>query len=240
MARMTTTVRHKSDPRELPSYSLAEAAHYLCIPVSTLRSWVVGRHYFLTKDKRRFFEPLIHPSQSSPYTLLSFVNLVEIHILNAIRRQHKISLNKVRKALDYLKEKFPSGHPLADHAFVTNGLDLFIEKYGELINISKEGQLAMLDLLKAHLSRIERGPDGIPVKLYLFTRQIDLEEPKIVVIDPRISFGRPILAGTGIPTSVIAERYKAGESIDELAKDYGIPKSQIEEAIRCELFPQAA
>ena len=94
MARMTTTVRHKTDPRELPSYSLAEAAHYLCIPVSTLRSWVVGRHYFLTKDKRRFFEPLIHPSQSSPYTLLSFVNLVEIHILNAIRRQHKISLNK--------------------------------------------------------------------------------------------------------------------------------------------------
>jgi len=34
---------------------------------------------------------------------------------------------------------------------------------------------------------------------------------------------------------VIAERYKAGESIDALAADYGRETGDIEEAIRCEL-----
>jgi uncharacterized protein (DUF433 family) len=51
----------------------------------------------------------------------------------------------------------------------------------------------------------------------------------------------PALTGTGIPTLVIADRYKAGESIADLARDYDRPEDQIEEAIRCELaLPTAA
>ncbi len=66
------------------------------------------------------------------------------------------------------------------------------------------------------------------------------EEPRTVVIDPRVSFGRSVLAGTGIPTAIIAERYKAGESVDALADDYGRKRVEIEEAIRCELALDAA
>ena len=61
-----------------------------------------------------------------------------------------------------------------------------------------------------------------------------------MVIDPHISYGRPVLVGTGIPTAVVAERYKAGESIDELAEDYGRSRKEIEEANRCELCLEAA
>ena len=61
-----------------------------------------------------------------------------------------------------------------------------------------------------------------------------------VVIDPYVSFGRPVLVGTGIPTAVIAARYKAGESVDDLADDYGRSREEIEEAIRCERFREAA
>ena len=68
----------------------------------------------------------------------------------------------------------------------------------------------------------------------------NLEEPRTIVIDPYVSFGRPVLAGTGIATSVIAQRYKAGESIAELAEDYGRSSPEIEEAIRCELWLDAA
>jgi uncharacterized protein (DUF433 family) len=59
------------------------------------------------------------------------------------------------------------------------------------------------------------------------------------LIDPYIAFGRPVLTGTGIPTAVIADRYKAGESIDELANDYEQDRFRIEEAIRCELAEAA-
>jgi uncharacterized protein (DUF433 family) len=61
------------------------------------------------------------------------------------------------------------------------------------------------------------------------------------MIDPEIGFGRPVLSGTGIPTLVVADRYKAGESISELVRDYDRPQEEIEEAIRCELpLPTAA
>jgi uncharacterized protein (DUF433 family) len=59
-------------------------------------------------------------------------------------------------------------------------------------------------------------------------------------MDPYVSFGRPVLAGTGITTAIIAERYKAGESIEELARDYDRVPHDIQEAIRCELDAKAA
>ena len=168
------------------------------------------------------------------------MNLVEIHVLDAIRRQHSVSLKKVRTALNYLQQRFPSKHPLAEQTFETDGLNLFIQKYGHLINISQDGQLAMKNLLEAYLHRIERDPSGIPIRLFPFTRKRQIDEPRAVVIDPYISFGRPVLAGTGIATAVIAERYKAGESVDDLAKDYDRQRDEIEEAIRCELQLEAA
>ncbi|MCG3114616.1 MAG: DUF433 domain-containing protein [Candidatus Manganitrophus sp. SA1] len=225
------------DIREIPSYSIPEAAHYLRIPVQTLRSWIRGRRYPV-KGGQRYFKPLVATPDHSP--LLSFINLVEAHVLSAIRKDHQIPLESVRKALEYLGREYPSKHPLADYLFETDGIDLFLRKYGHLENISKDGQLAMAEVLHAYLRRIERDPSGLPIKLYPFTRKRQPEEPKTVVIDPTLAFGRPVLAGTGIATHVIAERYKAGESIKELAEDYGLSPSQIEEAIRCELPLEAA
>ena len=58
-----------------------------------------------------------------------------------------------------------------------------------------------------------------------------------VSISPVVSFGRPVLAGTRIPTEILAERYDAGESLESLAEDYGQSKENIEQAI---LFEQHA
>jgi uncharacterized protein (DUF433 family) len=206
------------DPRAMPAYGITEAAHYLQIPRATLRSWLLGRHYE-TERGRQFFKPLIDLADKD-HRLLSFFNLVEAHILNALRRKHQVSLAKVRAALDYLKKRFPSRHPLADREFETDGSDIFLQRYGQLINLSADGQLAMRELLQTYLHRIEA--------------------VKVVVVDPRVSFGRPVLAGTGIATDVIAKRYKAGDSIAELADDYDRSQSEIEEAIRCELYREAA
>jgi uncharacterized protein (DUF433 family) len=194
---------------------------------------VVGRTY-PTREGPRFFRPVIAlPNKNR--TLLSFTNLVEAHVLDAIRREHEIPLDKVRTALRYLQDKFGSSHPLSEQRFETDGLSLFVQKYGQLINITRDGQLAVRELLEAHLKRIERDARGVAARLYPFTRKREPNEPRAVVIDPEISFGRPVLAGTGIPTAVVAERYKAGESVECLAKDYELGPLEIQEAIRCEL-----
>jgi uncharacterized protein (DUF433 family) len=221
------------DPREMPAYSLAEAVHYLRIPLATLRSWVCGRHY-PTEGGTRFFKPVIelpNPELRS----LSFVNLVEAHVLDAIRREHDIPLPKVRIALDYVKRQFSSRHPLADQKFQTDGVDLFLSRFEKLIVVSAAGQLAMKEMLAAHLRRVEHDATGLAARLYLFTRKREPDEPRIIVVDPWVSFGRPTITGTGITTAIVAERYKAGESVDELAQDYGCQRGHVEEAVRCEL-----
>jgi hypothetical protein len=38
-----------------------------------------------------------------------------------------------------------------------------------------------------------------------------------------------------IEHDLLAERYKAGDSMDALTKDYGCERAQVEEAVRCEL-----
>jgi uncharacterized protein (DUF433 family) len=215
----------RPDPRNLPAYQIAEAAHYVSVPPSTVRWWVVGRDHY---------EAIIEPASRKP-VLLSFLNLVELHVLAAIRRRHKVPLPQVRNAIQFLADRFGTAHPLLDHQLQTDGLDLFVEYYGRLVNVSRDGQVAMRSVLAAALSRVERDADGIPVKLYPFTRSCIDDAPSLVVIDPRVSGGRPVISGTGLATEVIAERYKAGETIEDLALDYDRPETEIQEALRCEI-----
>lgn len=223
-------------PRDIPAYSVVEAAHYLGVPKSTLRSWFAGQ---AQADGRRF-QAVIRPAD--PRTLgLSFSNLVEAYVLSAIRRKHKIGLPTIRKGLTFLTKQFGSDRPLLQEQFATHGAQLFVERLGQVINLSKNGQVEMHDLILAYLERVERDTKGLPIKLYPFMRDQPLrEQPRSVVIDPRVSFGRPVLAGTGIPTAVLAEQFKAGDDPSDLAKEYGADDQAVWDAIRCELDLQAA
>jgi uncharacterized protein (DUF433 family) len=109
-----------------------------------------------------------------------------------------------------------------------------------LFNVSAEGQLAMREIVRALLRRVDRDNHGLAIRLYPFSRRPTLptaldESPRAVVIDPRVAFGRPVLVGTGITTFTIAERFDAGEQLEALAADYGRSLSEIQEAIRGEL-----
>jgi uncharacterized protein (DUF433 family) len=235
--RSTIVDRHE-DLREVPNYSVTEAARCLQLPRTTLRQWAAGRRD--PHDASEWmFEPLLHPASRSPL-LLSFMNLVEAHVLSALRQEHQIRLAKIRAALAYLSQHMPSPYPLADQRFETDGLSIFIERYWQLIDIGQAGQLAMRAVLETYLHRIERDAMGLAVRLYPFTTPNHTETSRSIVIDPTIAFGRPVLARRGIPTVVVAQRYKAGESMDSLVKDYGCEQVEIEEAIRCELHLKAA
>lgn len=223
----------KLDPRNIPTYSIGDAARYLRIPAATVRSWTVGRHYPSKNEGEKFFQPLILIKSYKP-RLLSFTNLIEIHVLRAIRQHHKIELDKVRAALDYINEQFQVSHPLAREQFHTDGVDLFIDRYGDLINASQQGKTDLKNAFSKHLKRIEVDDNGLAIKLYPFTRSQEENNPRLVVIDPRIAFGRLVIAGTGIATSILAERFDAGDSIKDLAFDYNCPDEWIEKAIRCE------
>lgn len=222
-----------SDPREIPAYRFADAAAYLGLPDTTLRAWVKGMRYSV-KGGKGFFRPVFSlPDPELP--LLSYNNLVEAFVLSSLRRQHKIDLSKIRIAIESLQKEFNSNHPLAEHEFETNGIDIFVQNYGQLINVGQHGQLAMRQLLETYLTRVEHDPAGKAARLYPFIRLNGTDQPRHVVINPYVSFGKPVIAGTGLPTRVVAERFKAGDSIPQIAADYGRQEEEIDDAIRYEL-----
>ncbi len=209
-----------------PTYGYPEASNYLRIPVSTLRTW--------STSKGGLFVPAgVNPA------MLSFHNLVEIYVLAGIRREHKVSMPRLKKALNFVRKNMKIDRPLIHKEFLTDGVELFVEGYEtELITVSRSGQLAFKELIINTLERIDHDPNGIAIRLYPWMHKRN--EPRYFEIDPRRSFGRLVLAGTGIPTEIIGERFRAGESINDLSEDYRLEKLVVENALRWESFVTAA
>mgnify|MGYP002777009414 CR=1 FL=1 len=216
------------DAYRVPLYSVRQVAQLTGLPPATVHTW--------TKPGDR---PLIQLTQ--PGAGLSFINLVEVHVLAAIRRGHNVPLPNVRAALEYVRQKTGTAHPLVDQDFETDGCDLFVRQLDVLINATRGGQTAIRELLEAFLNRIERAPDGFPKCLFPVywktkeTAQEVTEAPRWIAVDPQLAFGRPVLLSTGIPVDVIVSRYRVGDSVEELAADYRTDHLYIQEALRYEL-----
>ncbi|MBW3564896.1 MAG: DUF433 domain-containing protein [Acidobacteria bacterium] len=223
-----------NDPRELPAYTIPEGAQYLGIKPTTLRAWALGHRRKMGDGFE--FKPVLRlpPGQN----MLAFVNLVEAFVIDGLRRRHSVSLQKLRPAIELLETLAPDQpHPLSAIDLAVLDREVFANIEGQLISLTGRGQAGMKEILARFLSRVERDPgEVLASRFYPFVRAgCELSEPKAVMIDPRISFGRPVIRGTGVPTAIVAERFKAGESFAELSDDYGIEQAMIEDAIRCEL-----
>jgi uncharacterized protein (DUF433 family) len=212
----------RGDLREFPRYSISEAAFYVRIPATTLAAWTRGQDYRTRQGMHRTFEPLIDLADPQS-KFLSFYNLVEAHMLRSTT-ERGVPLKNVRKALEYIRETIPGKHPLLMHDFEVSGKDVFIQHLGDTINATRHGQLAMRRILQRYLQRIVRDTSGLPIKVFPINS-------RRLVIDPQFSSGKPILKDRGITASVLWGRQRTGESIPEIAKDYGLTQLEVKEAI---------
>jgi uncharacterized protein (DUF433 family) len=218
------------DPRDLPAYTTREIAVCLDIPLSRVRAWIVGQSNF---------RPVLVPAAAaqSPGRALSFNNVIEIFVLDELRRRHAFSLQHLRRVLRHLDSAFPTvGHPLVKLDLRVANHQLFARHGRKLENLSLEGQLAIEDVLRTFLTRVENDASGTGIfRLYPFvTKQRVADAPRTVMMDPRIAFGRPVLSASGVPTSVIADRFRAGESIGSISEDIDQTTEEVEEAVRFE------
>jgi uncharacterized protein (DUF433 family) len=165
------------------------------------------RRWVATPDSKasEHAKPLVQPAGSDP-TALSFTNLVELHVLASLRRNRKMPLSEIRLKIDGLVRHGKANHPLVN---------------SELLTYSRD-------------QRVELDEAGRPRRYFPFTRAYGEEDPKLIVIDPMVRFGGPVIKGSGVSTSAIARYTKGGETTAELADDYGLSPEQIEEAVRYE------
>lgn len=136
----------------------------------------------------------------------------------------------VRSALLYAEEQLGISRLLLHDELLTSGGELYLKHLDQLINLSRSGQLALRKLLEDCLDRVERDKQRLPFRLYPGLPRESTNE-RAISIDPRVSFGRPVLAGFGVSTRALVDRIDAGEDMTELARDYGLTAVQIRDAV---------
>jgi uncharacterized protein (DUF433 family) len=226
-----------------PAYRASEVASILALPLGTVKAWAFGQNYRYRDGRPKRFVKLIDAADEKRRHL-SFSNLCELYVLSALRRSHRIPMPVVRDSLDFVSRALETQRPLIARQFLTNGLDLFYQEAGRLMNASQHGQQAMDGDFVRALQRIERDRRGTPVRLFPLVAPgaaqpaVPSQQEGAVVIDPRMAFGRPALTRAGVTTHVIADRFVAGDDPREMAEDYRVDLADIMEAIRFELDSQ--
>jgi uncharacterized protein (DUF433 family) len=215
-------LRTKGDVREFPRYSISEAAFYLRMPATTLHAWTQGQNYLTRTGVHRTFMPLIVLADQK-HKLLSFYNLVEAHILRSTT-ERGVPFQNVRKALDFVYEAIPGKHPLLTHDFETSGKEIFVQHLGTTYNATRHGQAAMRQVLEKYLTLIPRDGHGSPLRMFPINS-------RRLAIDPLYSSGKLIVRDRGITASVLWGRNKSGESVLQIAKDYGLEEIEVKEAV---------
>jgi uncharacterized protein (DUF433 family) len=155
---------------------------------------------------------------------------VEAYVLHSLRTEHAVNLSTIRRAIAEAERELQITHLLRRNDLKTYAGNLLIQKFGQYLSLGASGQFAMKQMLDAVLDRFEWEEPGFPTKLFPFPQHGSLRD-KSIVLNPRRSFGAPMLASKGIATSIITMRYNAAESIASIAEDYGVSEQEITAAI---------
>ena len=211
---------------DMPNYSPMEAVRYFHVPPSTLAYW--------TEEPNQL---VVLASEEPP--LLSFKNLVELYVLEGLRKIYGVHTSRIRSAVNFLLETERSRHPLADYDIRTEGKNAVFYKKGKPLNASLWGQYEMEEIVGAYLHRVERDPHGVALRIFPYTKREQLankeQPPQTVEINPAVCFGLPVLKDSRLTTGFLASRFRGGDLVPSIAKSYGRPVAEIKEAIEWEL-----
>lgn len=254
-AVVTSTERSpvEQSPVEVPLYTVWDVVRYLRLPVwavltlsGRFRDWPHPEPY--VHFARRFAFPVLIDEElelSTPHELRDRLSFHEISSV-FVRSFGIRCLSELARGASSIEEKCHLWESIWRGCEDTRRIAIFGENAADgreqlistyVRNGADEGKSVWLrKWLDRHLDRVV--VDGTsPVRLFPFSRDPAEASPRVIVIDPLIRFGRPTLDRSGTPTDILFERHQAGDSIAELAEDYGVTAAEVEEAIRYEAAP---
>lgn len=222
MARADRTSQAEVWRRRLyvPYYGIGEAARYAKTSTQTAARWHGGRASPVLPSRARRAE-------------LSYMQLIELAVVAAMRSEG-VKLKAIRGAREYVAGTLESEYPFAEYRFKTDGTELIINYeqidptagVDKLLYASRGGQLGWKEILDRRLREFEYEAGGIVIRWRVGGDNSD------VVIDPRVSFGAPMISGAA--TWAIKGRWTAGESVADIADDFSLSPDNVADALRFE------
>jgi hypothetical protein len=85
-------------------------------------------------------------------------------VLRALRVEHGVSMDAMRKSLAYAQRTLGIDRLLLSKDLCTKGGRVLLDRHGQLIDLSASGQIAMRKVLEDHLERVVWDEWKFPVR----------------------------------------------------------------------------
>jgi uncharacterized protein (DUF433 family) len=213
-------------------YTVSDAARVAGVSSRRIRRWLRGYEFKVKFERHR--SPAVWNSQLDPIDnamALGFLDLLEIRCVDAFICTD-VSWKTLRQVHDRAREIVGHSHPFCTNRFATDGQTIFMEfqeKNDEIMLWDMKDVQRVFDrIIRPFLKDLEFDNSRVPFRWWARGRSHQ------VALDPKRSFGQPIIFREGIPTQVLARNAKANDSIQEVARWFEINANSVREAIEFE------
>jgi uncharacterized protein (DUF433 family) len=219
------------DPRNLPLFTISEAAKYLGLSYTTLRSWVrpdTGKAlvYSFTKEGN--------------YASIPFVGFAEAFVLAAAKR-HGLKPRNIRQGVAAVRKDIGLEYALATQRLFMDKTELLLSyadddvpATAEDLTVARNRQLQLRETIKNDLRLITYGRDDVAE-----TIQLPIFKKTKVIVDPREAFGQPIVERTGTRVRDVLALWWAEEDMRDIAYDFDLEPDEVEDIVRAQTKPPA-
>jgi uncharacterized protein (DUF433 family) len=208
-------------------YTVPMIARILAAKPEKVRSWVEG--YGHSDASPILIRQL---PRVGGKTVLGFLDLIESAFIRHFR-ETGFSPQTIRKVALKLRERHGSDHPFAmDKRFRANGKHIFEEV------VTDEGEKRLVNLMNDNFEIVSAVEPSLFEQVF-YVEDIarswrPLRNHPNVIMDPKISFGRPVVRNVWVPTETLFAAYQAEGGFDAAAEEFGIKPSDIESAVSFE------
>ena len=163
---------------------------------------------------------LVRPEHSWCFT---FRELVSVSVVVTLRLR-QIDYDAIWAVEQQLAEEYGTPWPFAHRAALarlsTSGQDLLIDR-----ERTAAGQLVIREAAELYLKLLHFDSDDYADRW---------EAGDGIVLDPAVQAGAPCIAGTRVPTEVVADRVTEGEPEEVVAEDLSLTLIQVRQALEFE------
>ncbi len=204
-----------------PLYTFSDVDRLARVSRGTAKRWLLGYGQY----------PAIS-APSTPSHAASFLDLVEVIAIGKLK-QRGFPLLLIRQIVQYTQQLLKLERPLVSAQFRVGGKEIFVEAEDRLIEVGRQrGQTVWLEVLAPFLEDLDYTQD-------LASTWWPRGHGGYIQVSPHFGYGFPVIAGSGVRTEIIRERYVANDPIDVIAKDFRLEPISVEAALRFELQDSA-
>ena len=213
-------------------YTVPEASRLTGVTPWRIRRWVRGYEFKVKHGRHR--SPAVWNTQLDAIDhaiALGFLDLLEVRCVDAFITAG-VGWKPLRQVHEQARKLVGHAHPFCTNQFATDGQTIFMEERGKHDEVMlwdlRDLQRVFDRIIRPFLKNVEFDGGRVPHRWW------PQGKAHLVALDPRRSFGQPIVFRDGVPTSVLARSVVANGSVEEVARWFEIHPASVQEAVAFE------